>query len=81
MGCLTFLAIWTRPDIGYSVNLLSRYLTRPSEALIKAAKKIIAYLKYTRTLGLRFTPCGDYEYDKGVSMVTGFTDASDADCL
>lgn len=60
---------------------MSRYLTRPSEALIKAAKKIVAYLKYTRTLGLRFASCSDYDYDKGVSMVVGFSDASDADCL
>lgn len=49
--------------------------------LIKAAKKIVVYLKYTRSLGLRFPPCCDYDYNTGVSMIMGFSDASDADCL
>eukprot|EP00961_Rhodomonas_salina_P016439 221262-Rhodomonas_salina.2 len=69
MGCLTFLSIWTRLDIGYSLNLLLCYLTRPSESLIKAAKKIVAYLKYTRTLGLQFAQCCDYD-DKWKGLVT-----------
>eukprot|EP00961_Rhodomonas_salina_P226761 3066177-Rhodomonas_salina.1 len=81
MGCCTYIHIWTRPEIGYHVNLLSRYLTRPSETLVKQAKKLLAYLKHTRTLGLRFAKCGPDDYDKGLSMITAYADASDADCL
>lgn len=50
---------------------------------MKAAKKILADLKYTRTLGLCFAPCKEDDYYKGscISMVTGFSNACYADCL
>jgi hypothetical protein len=73
--------IWTRPDIGYAVNLLSRYLTRPSESLVKAGKKVISYLKHTLTMGLRFSRPDCPERIERNSIVTGYVDASDADCL
>ncbi len=82
MGCCIYIIIWTCPDKGYAVNLLSSYLTRLSEALIKAAKKILADLKYTRKLGLQFrrsgNDCTDWD---SFSMITWYMDASDTDCL
>ncbi|GKB11312.1 hypothetical protein Tco_0845235, partial [Tanacetum coccineum] len=28
-GCLMYLMVWTRPDIAYAVNIVSRYLANP----------------------------------------------------
>lgn len=78
MGCLVYASIWTRPDIAYAVNVLSRYLTRPSNALWKAAKKVLVYLFHTRHLGIRFTSGINFN---GLSILSGYVDASDADCL
>eukprot|EP00961_Rhodomonas_salina_P059992 805685-Rhodomonas_salina.1 len=78
ISCAVFCQIWTRLDIGYSVNVLSRYLMRPSEALVKQAKKLLCYLKYSRELGLRFAK---HPRVSDLSFVTAYMDASDADCL
>ena len=81
VGCLTFVQVWTRPDIGFQVNQLSRYLTRPSESLVKSAKKVVRYMKHSRKLGLRFARYKPEFNGEGFSMVVAYTDASDADCL
>eukprot|EP00961_Rhodomonas_salina_P253124 3420750-Rhodomonas_salina.1 len=78
MGCAVYCQIWTRPDIGFCVNVLSRYLTRPSMTLVKAAKRLLCYLKYSRELGLRFSKA---IRNSDLSFVTAFMDASDADCV
>ncbi|XP_065219740.1 uncharacterized protein LOC135845199 [Planococcus citri] len=46
IGCLSYVANWTRPDIAYAVNLVARYQTKPSAHLVSACKRIIKYLKY-----------------------------------
>jgi hypothetical protein len=42
----------TRPDLAFSVSLLSRFLVNPSEAYIGAAKRALRYLKHTRRMGI-----------------------------
>jgi hypothetical protein len=81
MGCLMFIMIWTRSDIAYSVNILSRFLTGPTESLVKAVKRIIVYLKLSCTLGLRLSQPDNEESSEGNMIVTEYVDASDADCL
>ena len=44
----------TRPDLSYSVGVLSRYLNSPNKQHVNAAKRILRYLKHTVNLGLTF---------------------------
>eukprot|EP00961_Rhodomonas_salina_P152935 2058736-Rhodomonas_salina.1 len=46
--------------------------------LVKAAKRLLCYLKYSRELGLCFSKAIRNSY---LSFVTAFMDASDADCV
>lgn len=52
LGCLQFVVNLTRPDIAFSVNMLSRFKSNPGEAHWITAKKILRYLKKTADLGI-----------------------------
>ena len=54
IGGLMYAATATRPDISYSVSMLSKFNSSPSEAHLTAAKRIIRYLKGTVNLGLKY---------------------------
>jgi hypothetical protein len=47
IGSLMYLMSGTRPDIAYAVQSVSRYLSCPGEARMKAAKMILRYVKRT----------------------------------
>ena len=47
-----YLAIGTRPDIAYAVNKLAQFTTNPRQRHWTAVKRVLRYLKHTRTLGL-----------------------------
>ncbi|XP_020218798.1 uncharacterized protein LOC109802019 [Cajanus cajan] len=67
VGSLMYLTA-TRPDIMYSVSLISRYMENPTEIYLLAAKRILRYLQGTREFGLF--------YKKGEkSNLLGFTDS------
>ena len=52
IGSLMFLATVTRPDIAFSVGVLSRYADNPSKIHWNAIKRIIKYVKGTTEYGL-----------------------------
>ncbi|KAG7599681.1 GAG-pre-integrase domain [Arabidopsis suecica] len=54
IGCLRYL-LHTRPDLSYSVGVLSRYMHEPKESHGAALKQILRYLKGTQSYGLCFT--------------------------
>ncbi|XP_048231324.1 uncharacterized mitochondrial protein AtMg00810-like [Ricinus communis] len=57
----------TRPDIMYSVSLISRYMGNSSKMHLLAAKRILRYLQGTKDFGLF--------YKRGIkSNLLGFTD-------
>lgn len=60
VGSLMFLAIVSRPDIMYSIGLVSRYLQNPTTAHWNAVKRIFKYLKGTLNIGIHYKrdPCG-----------------------
>ena len=52
IGALLYLAQCTRPDISFSVNLLARYSSAPTQRHWNGIKNIFRYLKGTIDLGL-----------------------------
>ncbi|GJW81119.1 ribonuclease H-like domain, reverse transcriptase, RNA-dependent DNA polymerase [Tanacetum coccineum] len=53
IGCLRYL-LHTRPDLSYSVGLLSRFMQEPKEQHMKAIKKVLRYVKGTKDYGITY---------------------------
>ena len=68
IGCLTYAAMSTRPDISVAVNTLSQYMACPSEQHWTGIKRILRYLNGTVQYGLVFTG------NDGAELV-GYSDA------
>ena len=66
VGSLMYPMIQTRPDICYTITILSRYNHNPNAKHIAAVKRVIRYLKGTMDHGIT------YGTD---SALTGYTDA------
>ena len=60
VGSLYYLTC-TRLDILYIVGLVSRYIENPKTTLLKAAKRIICYIKSTVDFGLLYPFFNDYK--------------------
>ena len=54
IGSLMYLIICTRPDIAYSVGVLSRHVTCPGRTHMQAVKRVFQYLHGTSHYGLEF---------------------------
>ena len=54
VGCLMYIRVCTRPDIIHAVSLLSRFNTCYGEVHIRAAKRVLQYLKGTVDTKLMF---------------------------
>ena len=54
IGCLRYL-IHTRPDLSYSIGVLSRYMLDPKVSHDGALKHVLRYLRGTSTYGLTYT--------------------------
>lgn len=59
----------TRPDIAYSVGIISRYMERPTTLHLNAAKRIMRYIKGTIQFGLVYTS------SSGNNFISGFSDS------
>eukprot|EP00253_Pinus_taeda_P007023 PITA_07023 len=53
VGSLMYLTA-TRPDIMFDVSLISRFMERPKEAHWQAAKRILRYVKGTKSFGILY---------------------------
>ena len=58
-----------RPNIAYTVNILSQFMAKPSESHWNAAEKVLRYLKGTMIFGLLYT-------DKFDVQLVAFSDSS-----
>lgn len=54
VGSLLYLSVATRPDISYTVGVVSRFLSNPKEVHVNAVKRILKYLKGTVDFGIIF---------------------------
>jgi hypothetical protein len=68
IGCLLYITA-TRPDIMYTVCLLSRYMQAPTRQHMLAAKRVLRYLKGTLTYGIW------YKKNAGNECLLGYTDS------
>ncbi len=67
IGCLTYAATSTRPDICAAIGVLSQYMSDPSESHWCGVKRLLRYLKGTQNYGLLFS--------SGDTALVGFSDA------
>lgn len=61
--------MFTRPDIAYSVGVVSRFMERPTELHLAAVKRILRYVNGTLDFGLVYTK-GEGNY-----LLTGYSDS------
>ncbi|KAM0001541.1 putative RNA-directed DNA polymerase [Helianthus debilis subsp. tardiflorus] len=68
IGSLRYL-IHTRPDISYSVGVVSRFMEKPKENHLLAVKHILRYIKGSVHYGLKYRSGGD-------GKLLGYSDSS-----
>jgi len=56
VGILTYISYNTRPDITFAVNQVSRFCNNPKRSHERAVKRILRYLRGTRTNGIIIQP-------------------------
>ena len=73
VGALQYLTL-IRPDISYSVNKVCQYLQAPTSQHLTAVKRIIGYLKFTTTVGLKIQKCSS-------TLLSAYSHADWAGCI
>ncbi|CAH2109146.1 unnamed protein product [Euphydryas editha] len=68
IGSLMYLSVLTRPDITYSVSYLSQYNNCHTDEHWGYAKRVLKYLKKTKSYGIKYC-------NNGISDIKGFVDA------
>ncbi|GJT82259.1 uncharacterized mitochondrial protein-like protein [Tanacetum coccineum] len=68
VGCLRYL-LHTRPDLTYSVGVVSRYMQSPRELYARAIKQILRCLKGTTSFGIKYNRSNDMK-------LVGYSDSS-----
>jgi hypothetical protein len=82
IGSLNWLSMSTRPDIATITNMLAKYSNNPSKGHIDQAKRVIKYLKGTKTKGILFTSRQHSKLETFIkfpispSIITTMTDAN-----
>jgi hypothetical protein len=76
IGMLTYLALHTRPDIAFTVNVLAQFTSAPSQTHWSLVKHLLCYLKGTSSLVVHFNEglnvdalCGWKDADYAASLV------------
>lgn len=54
IGRLLYISEWTRPDVAFAVNYMSRFNNQPTTTHMKIAKRIVKYLHHTRQQGIMY---------------------------
>ena len=72
IGSLLYITA-SRPDVMFSVCMCARFQASPREIHLKAAKRILRYLKYTPNIGLWYPKGAQFE-------LIGYSDSDYAGC-
>jgi len=75
IGSLMYLVIGTRPDLAFTISLLSQYLPQPTTIYMGAAKRVLRYIKGTRNKFLTYAKCSALSL--AGFAVTAFTNDKD----
>eukprot|EP00961_Rhodomonas_salina_P225508 3049011-Rhodomonas_salina.2 len=78
VGCAMYSMIWTKPECCYCLNVLTLYMAKPGQRLLKQAKKCILYMKRAHALGVRFTRHDGKQH--GINTLSTYMDLPDTDC-
>jgi hypothetical protein len=77
IGMLTYLALHTRPDIAFTVNVLAQFNVAPNQAHWSLVKHLLQYLCGLSSIGVCFTKgfesnalCGWTDTDYAASLVS-----------
>jgi hypothetical protein len=77
IGMLTYLALHTRPDIAFTVNVLAQFTAVPNDSHWSLVKHLLCYLCGTTSLGVHFVKgpksnalCGWADADYAGSLVS-----------
>jgi hypothetical protein len=77
IGKLTYLALHTRPNIAFTVNVLAQFTAAPNNAHWSLVKHLLQYLCGTANMGVHFTEgsksnslCGWTDADYAASLVS-----------
>lgn len=68
VGGLRYL-VHTRPDIAFSVGIISRFMETPTSVHLNAAKRVMRYVRGTLNYGLTYTE------GSGNNLLTGYSDS------
>ena len=69
IGCLTYAATISRPDLSTAVSVLSKFMSKPGVEHWKGVKRVLRYVQGTLDYGLM------YSADDTSTTLTGYTDA------
>ena len=75
VGALQYIAVVTRPDISFATAMLARYMSNPTNYLMKCAKRVLRYLAGTTSHGLVLSGTEGKDL-----KVIGYADADYAGC-
>src|SRR5690606_8200422 len=73
VGSIMYLVTATRPDLAFTITFLSQFASAPTDLHLKAAQRVLRYLKGTRDWKLL------YPWNTHLAL-TGFSDASHGNC-
>lgn len=74
LGSLMYLMTGTRPDLAYSVGVLSKHMSNPTEQHWTAIKRVFRYVQHTTDFGLTFD-------GKTELRLEGYSDADYGGCI
>src|SRR5271154_2819160 len=77
-GSLNHAAVFSRPDIAFAVSKLSQFNSDPTETHMKAARRVLAYLKGTRDYWIVYGDAQSLDihgYTNALHPIIGYADA------